>query len=353
MFKTLPKNCVEFRDSILSECIYALKMNTFYDNFDVERFNYDGIDRSKVFNARERAFWLTWFYDNFESLYTAFALFKHDRSKQLFLTLVAFRIAGHHSVRIQTRFNENDSDFLAYQLIETWTESQLQMTGMFGKLKHYDFMYKDNHYIADCLGFKYCLYRGQYFFRDRGINICPEESDFVIDAGACLGETTIVFAKAVGKEGKVYAFDPVEDHLQVLIYNCNQNPDCNIQLMPFGLSDSNVYSQPVRLQSYSPGFSSRNRKVPLRTLDSLVSAGDIQKIDFIKMDIEGSEMSALIGSTNSIRKFKPKLAISLYHKPNDIFEIPLYVANAFPFYTLYMEHYTIHAEESVLYCMPN
>jgi hypothetical protein len=80
--------------------------------------------------------------------------------------------------------------------------------------------------------------------------------------------------------------------------------------------------------------------------------GDIPKIDFVKMDIEGAELSAIKGAASSIRKFKPKLAISLYHKPTDIFEIPLYISKEFSFYEMFIEHYTIHEEETVLYCTP-
>ena len=69
------------------------------------------------------------------------------------------------------------------------------------------------------------------------------------------------------------------------------------------------------------------------------------------MDIEGAELSAIKGAASSIRKFQPKLAISLYHKPTDIFEIPLYIAKEFPFYDMFIDHYTIHAEETVLYCI--
>lgn len=67
------------------------------------------------------------------------------------------------------------------------------------------------------------------------------------------------------------------------------------------------------------------------------------------MDIEGWEMKAIQGSTKTIKLFKPKLAISIYHKKNDLFDIILYLKNKFPFYKFYIDHYTIHHEETVLY----
>ena len=352
MSVTLPASFLEFKYSVLSDSLNGLKLNTFFDNFDAERFNYDGSDRSKSFDTAERVYYLCWFIDNCEELYAAFSLFKAERSKRLFLNLLAFRIAGHHSVRIMTCFDENSPSFENYQEIEKFTPSDLPAVGIFGKLRHYNFSYNNKRYVVDCLGLKYYLFRAQYFFNDGEVRIEPSEGDYVIDAGACLGDTAIVFGKAVGESGKVFGFDPVQNHLEVLEHNINQNPDCNIQVMPFGLSDADVDCPPIKLQTYSPGFSSRNQDVPLRCLDSLVITGEIPKIDFIKMDIEGAEPSAIKGAASSIRKFKPKLAISIYHKPNDIFEIPRWIKNEFPFYEMFIEHYTIHAEETVLYCTP-
>jgi len=352
MFSILPKSYLDFKAAVLSESINGLKMNTFFDNFDNERFNYDGIDRSRIFNVSERIFWLSWFYENSEKLFEAFSLLKTERSRRLFLNLLAYRIGGHHSIRINTRFDKESISFETFKASETFTESRVAAVGVFGKLRHYDFIHKQKRYIADCLGFEYYLYRGQYFFEEETISIMPTEGDFVIDGGACLGDTAIVFGNAVGKPGKVFAFDPVENHLEVLMHNARQNPDCNIQAMPFGLSDADVECAPIKLETYSPGFSSRNQLVPLRALDSLIIGGEIPRIDFLKLDIEGAEMSALRGAIGSIRKFRPKLAISLYHKPSDIFEIPLYIAKEFPFYSMYIDHYTIHNEETVLYCTP-
>jgi hypothetical protein len=121
--------------------------------------------------------------------------------------------------------------------------------------------------------------------------------------------------------------------------------------MPYGLSDENVIANPIVLESYAPGFSSRNQRVPLRSIDFLVNHNEIDRISFIKLDVEGAEMAALQGGRESIHRFKPKLAISLYHKPNDLFEIILHIKREFPFYTCYVDHYTIHTEETVLYCL--
>ncbi|MCR5678131.1 MAG: FkbM family methyltransferase [Agathobacter sp.] len=72
-------------------------------------------------------------------------------------------------------------------------------------------------------------------------------------------------------------------------------------------------------------------------------------ITFIKMDIEGAEMEALIGAEKTIEKNHPKLAISIYHKADDLWEIPYYLMKKYPFYKFYMRHYTPYTTETIIY----
>ena len=71
----------------------------------------------------------------------------------------------------------------------------------------------------------------------------------------------------------------------------------------------------------------------------------------IKMDIEGSELRAIEGAKNTIRHYKPKLAIFVYHKPEDIFEIPLKILELDSGYKLYLRHYSYVDTETVLYAV--
>ena len=74
---------------------------------------------------------------------------------------------------------------------------------------------------------------------------------------------------------------------------------------------------------------------------------------FIKMDVEGSELKALEGAKETIKKFHPKLAISIYHKKEDIIEIPAYILSLHPNYKLYIRHYTFGDTDTVLYAVEN
>ena len=70
------------------------------------------------------------------------------------------------------------------------------------------------------------------------------------------------------------------------------------------------------------------------------------------MDIEGSETAALIGAIETIKKFKPKLAIAIYHSVDDLVNIPTWILNLDLDYEIFIGHYTIHAEETVCFAKP-
>lgn len=84
----------------------------------------------------------------------------------------------------------------------------------------------------------------------------------------------------------------------------------------------------------------------LDTLDHCI--GD-HVVDFIKMDIEGSEMAGLRGAQNLIRKNKPNLAICIYHKAEDLWEIPEYVKQLVPEYRIYIRHCSHYDQDMILY----
>jgi FkbM family methyltransferase len=232
------------------------------------------------------------------------------------------------------------------------TISSIETSGFKGKLKHYDFTFEDKKYCVDCNGLKHYLHRKQYFLNRGSVSVQPELGDYVIDGGACLGDTACVFSNAVGERGMVFSFDPVQQHLDVLEHNISQFSINNVWKMPFCLGNEDIDAEPIRLSGYAPAFKVDDSTVPMRKIDSLVKSGDIKRVDFIKLDVEGFEMQVLLGATQTINKFKPKLALSLYHKPDDMFELIAYIKLHHPFYQYYIGHYTIYLEETVLYCDP-
>lgn len=70
------------------------------------------------------------------------------------------------------------------------------------------------------------------------------------------------------------------------------------------------------------------------------------------MDIEGAEKSALIGGADLIRREQPKLAICVYHRISDLWELPLLMHKLEPEYKLYLRHHTPVYQETVCYSLP-
>ena len=89
-------------------------------------------------------------------------------------------------------------------------------------------------------------------------------------------------------------------------------------------------------------------RVSVTSIDDVL---DGEKVTFIKLDVEGSELETLIGAEKSIRKYKPRLAVSVYHKPEDLWVLAEYIISLDLDYKLYMRHYTTCNYETVLYAL--
>jgi hypothetical protein len=88
------------------------------------------------------------------------------------------------------------------------------------------------------------------------------------------------------------------------------------------------------------------------SIDDFVARENLPQVNFIKMDIEGAELPALQGAEETLRNFKPRLAISLYHRDTDLVDIPRYLNGLGLGYEFFLDHFTIHREETVLFAIP-
>lgn len=176
-----------------------------------------------------------------------------------------------------------------------------------------------------------------------------EGKEVFVDAGSFDGMTSIYFNKWSKEDSFVFAFEPDARNGE----KCHKNlSEHQIQhtVIPKG-----VWSEETELhfQAVANGTSNISAQgdevVAVTSLDR--SLGD-EKITFIKMDIEGSESHALLGAKRVISANRPKMAISVYHKPEDIWEIPEIILQYDPEYQFYLRHYSLTDFETVLYALP-
>jgi FkbM family methyltransferase len=150
----------------------------------------------------------------------------------------------------------------------------------------------------------------------------------VVDAGANVGVFT---KKALGMgAAKVIAVEPSPDNLECLRRNLAAEIAAGkVVVAAKGLWDKDDFLE-FRMD---PKNSARNTfvadigaaavtRVPVTTLDHLVRELGVERLDFIKMDIEGAEQKALAGGRETIAKFKPRMALCVYHDPTDPEMVP-------------------------------
>lgn len=326
------------------------------NNYSYERFSYDGIDRSKHFNVQKHVEFMTWFQNNYQNVHRAWRRLSDQKSRELFIDLIRYRLAGHLHVRIGTRVHDLMAEADACKQAFRTSVSSATLSGMFGRLVRHEGDWHGTHYEIDTVadGILATLVYGQYYFDRGGITVRPEAGDHVVDAGAFTGEVSAVFAKTVGPNGRVYAFDPVRNHAEICALNFSRQGCENITFFPYAVGAKAVDAPMAELTEYNPGYRPSSSAVPVATcrIDDLVNDGRIERIDFLKMDIEGAEMAALHGAKESIRRFTPRLAISIYHKPEDFCDIINYIHDLRLGYSLYIDQHTIYDEETVLYAKP-
>jgi len=180
--------------------------------------------------------------------------------------------------------------------------------------------------------------------------VFPKKGDYVIDMGACYGETSLWFSNIVGSSGCVWAFEPDDENYRILDENIHRNRIDNIKLEKKGAYEKNIQ---LNIDSKGAGSKINQQKigklVDLVSIDDFVKTNNISKIDYIKMDIEGAERSAIAGMKETIRKFSPTLAVSVYHLYDDIVQIPKQVIAINPNYQVFLDHFTPNESETVMF----
>lgn len=189
----------------------------------------------------------------------------------------------------------------------------------------------------------------QYSYEKR---IIVEKGEVFLDCGACFGDTAL-WAYSSGAE-RVYSFEPSPFNYPFLVRNIKNNGYDAALCHQLAVGDS---SKEIPFAA-APGMAGSSRvndagniMVPCIALDDWCDENGIVPT-FIKMDIEGQEVPALHGCKRIIEKHKPKLAVCLYHKPSDMWNVPSLVHKICPQYKFFCRKNNV-ANEFILYATVN
>ncbi len=173
------------------------------------------------------------------------------------------------------------------------------------------------------------------------------------DLGAYNGDTIRSLLPYSPKLKTVHAFEPDARNFRKLndYYNILEDPSFDLKSHNLGAwsdedtlyFDKSGNRNAGLLQNssdFSDAINARGKKITEICVNSLDNILCGEKVDYIKYDVEGSEREALIGSQKTIEKYAPALLVSLYHRSEDLFELPLLVHKLNPNYKLYLRRMT-------------
>ena len=192
-----------------------------------------------------------------------------------------------------------------------------------------------------------------------------DENEVFVDVGAFDGVSSLNFVKWSNNKYKhIYLFEANTNFYNQTKLKLDGGGVKNYTLIPKGL-----WSEPTSLIFYeSPHDSLYNvvmhehncfdaakekenawkaHTIDVTRMDDVID----ERVTFIKMDIEGSEANALKGAERTLREYKPKLAISVYHKKDDLWTIPNIILDCNADYKFYLRNYSLGFAESILYAL--
>lgn len=156
-----------------------------------------------------------------------------------------------------------------------------------------------------------------------------------VDAGAYVGDTARKFITDCPHAKRIYAIEPDWRSFKKLAAYAESETAAEVipcQFCAWSAAGSTAFSAVGNRNSAANP--SGNKTVLLNTVDSLGADAD-----YIKYDVEGAEKEALLGSVKTIEQHKPDLLISAYHNNDDLFALPLWLHERFPFYKLYLRRF--------------
>lgn len=195
----------------------------------------------------------------------------------------------------------------------------------------------------------------QYFYQEY---FKFHSNETFVDFGSYTGDTILKFCDIVKKYKEIWGFELDKDNFDQMISNL-KNIDGSIHLHNCGVwnencvldyghgSSTNEPSSGISLYKTEPSANNLIQQAQVKRLDDVLKS---RNVTYIKMDVEGAEMNALLGAEHIIRTQRPRLSVCVYHKVSDFWQIPLLLNKFNHEYKFVLRHYSkTSCEETVLY----
>ncbi|REL34846.1 FkbM family methyltransferase [Thalassotalea euphylliae] len=226
--------------------------------------------------------------------------------------------------------------------------------------------FRNSYDLANMKGFTFDIsnmYMESFIlpFREHGV---------FFDLGAFDGTDTRRFLQRC-QTGESYLFEPIPEQVSKLDKFAGDNE--RIHLVPVAVGENTqtvrfcvggTSSKVLDLDKQTASEESREAQEELKGIDALNGTVEVNQIslddfyrkhsiipEYVKMDVEGAEQSVIRGMNKLLVEHKPKLAVSVYHRVEDIIDIPLMIKRANPDYKFYLRHYTQGYSETVLFAV--
>ena len=169
-----------------------------------------------------------------------------------------------------------------------------------------------------------------------------------VDGGAYNGDTYLELCSLTNVQ-EAYLFEPDPANFAQLVAQSGHSTR-RVHCLPLGLSDRyNILSFSAGNGEGASITETGTAHIAVAALDTVLAG---HTVDFIKLDVEGAELQVLKGAQQLIQRSRPVLALSLYHCPQDLWELPLTLAGMCEDYHFYVRQHFFNSFDSVLYAVP-
>lgn len=297
---------------------------------------------------------LNYLIDNLEKFEKFYYLLHDEYSKKVLIEILKLRVLTWRHVRLPL---ENKTYWTNHSSISRYLKKKNVKKSGVSWLSRYKLSEENGSVELDCntMSVLDVFLLNQYSYRRGSISIQVNHGDIVIDGGGCWGDTTLYFANKTGSNGKVYCFEFLPENIEILQNNLSMNLQLANRVKVIQKAIWDKSDEKLSFSDSGPGTriqinSDDNlHKVSTLSIDDFVNQEHITKVDFIKLDIEGSEMRALYGAEKTLQTFKPMLAIAGYHGQDDLITISSYLSNLVPEYKFFIDHLYMYENETILF----